>query len=258
MKFASILAACAMALAVSSAHAEDIMPEVLIQPVASSVPGHTIDVRGLVPGMSVEEARAILVAVDGAAIDENMSSTALSKGDKMVRSVPYTKWLSIEDRGDKTSAMFSGISSGNQITLVKREADYRGNRDAAPLFDPFIAALVEKYGEPSFRKDGVEVTYLMWTYKNGQTAPCDPNGTPQCMAPEIAFSMLPEQADVHDVILSAKIGRERGSDYLLVFTLALTDLSIKTASDIADDAGMRVALDAAIAAAAANAPKPVL
>lgn len=258
MKIAPILAACVMALAVSSANAEDIMPEVLIQPVVSSVPGHTIDIRGLVPGMGLEEARAVLIAVDGGAIDENMSSTVLSQGDQMVRSVPYIKWFSTKEATDKTSAMFSGLSSGSQITLIKREADYRGNRAAAPLFDPFVDALLDKYGEPSFRKDGREVTYLFWTYKNGQTAPCDPNGTPQCLQPESAFLYLPEQADVHDVILSAKVGRERDSDHLLIFQLALTDLSIKIASDIADESGMRPALDAAIAAAAASAPKPVL
>jgi hypothetical protein len=258
MKFAAILAACAMALAVSTVHAEDIMPDILMQPAQSSVPGRAIDIRGLVPGMSIEEARAALAAVNGGAIRENTYTTSLSGKGQMVSSVPYIKWLSIGDDTDKLSAMFSGISSGNQLTLIKREADYRNNRDAAPLFDGFVDALVQKYGDPSFRKDGNEVTYLMWTYKDGQPAPCDPNGTPQCLEPESAFSYLPERAEVFDVVLSAKVGRQRGSDHALVFQLALTDLSIKASADVADEEGMRPALDAAIAQAAANAPTPSL
>lgn len=258
MKLISILAACAMALAISTAYAEDIVPDVLIQATQSSVPGRIIDIRGLVPGMSVEEARTALAAIDGTAIQESLSSTVLSTRDHMVRGVPYTKWLTLQNGSDTLSASFSGISSGNQITLVKREADYRGSQDAAPLFDPFIAALVEKYGEPTFRKDGVEVTYMFWTYKDGSAAPCDPNGTPQCMEPETAFPMLPEQAEAFDVMLSAKVGRQRGSDHLLIFTLALTDLRLKVEADEADEAGLRPALEAAIAGAAAGAPKPAL
>lgn len=258
MKLITIIAACGMLLATSSAHADDIVPDVLMQPAQSSVPGRAIDIRGLVQGMSIEEARAALVAADAGALRERTYSTSLSSKGHIVRSAPYVKWLGIGGDTDKLSATLSGISSGNQITLINRHGDYRNDREAAPLFDDFVDALVDKYGDPSFRRDGASVTHLMWTYKDGEPAPCDPDGTPQCLPPESAFSYLPERAEFFDVILAAKVGRERGHDRVLAFQLSLTDLSIKAAADIADEAGMRPALDAAIAESAANAPKPSL
>ncbi|KQN74798.1 hypothetical protein [Devosia sp. Leaf64] len=258
MTLRSILATVAIALLASAAAAQDIVPEVLLQPAQSSVPGRTIDIRGLVTGMSVEEARSAFADLGGDAPNENTSSFVLSGKGQTVQSAPYTSVLYQGDETDQLSAKFSALSSGNQITLVAREADYRRAPEAAPLFDDFVSALVAKYGEPSFRKDGREVTYLRWTYKDGLPVPCYPEGTPQCLEPQSAMMMLPQQAEAFDVIVSAMVGRKRGEDSLIAFKLALTSLELKLAADMADEAGMRPALEQAIAAAAANAPKPKL
>ena len=258
MTLRSILATAAIALFASAALAQDIMPDVIMEPAHSSVPGRTIDIRGLVTGMSVQEARSVFTALGDAAPNENTSSFVLSGKGQMVKSAPYTRVLYIGDESDRLSATFSALSSGNQITLVEREGDYRRAPEAAPLFDEFVSALVAKYGEPSFRKDGREVTYLRWTYKNGLPVPCDPEGTPQCLEPQSAITMLPEQAETFGVILSAMVGRKRNEEQLIAFKLALADLDLRLAADRADEAGMRPALEEAIAAAAANAPKPVL
>ena len=258
MTLRSILATAAIALFVSSTAAQEIMPDVLRQPNISSVPDRVIDIRGLVTGMSLKEARSVFAALGNEAPNENTSSFVLSDKEQMVKSVPYTRVLYQGDETDRLSATFSALSSGNQITLIAREADYRRAPESAPLFDEFVTALVAKYGEPTFRKDGREVTHLRWTYKNGQPAPCDPEGTPQCLEPQLAITMLPAQAEAFDVVLTALVGRQRDADKLIAFKLALTDLELKLAADLADEAGMRPALDDAIAAAAANAPKPVL
>lgn len=258
MTLRSILATAAIALFASTAAAQDIMPDVLMQPAHSSAAGRTIDIRGLVTGMSVEEARSAFATLGGEEARENTSSFVLSGKGQMVKSTAYTSVLYQGDETDQLSAEFSALSSGNQITLITREADYRRAPEAAPLFDEFVSALVAKYGEPTFRKDGHEVTYLRWTYKDGQPAPCDPEGTPQCLEPQSAITMLPGSAEAFDVIISAMVGRMRNEEQLLGFKLALTDLELKLAADRADEEGMRPALDEAIAAAAANAPKPKL
>lgn len=258
MTLRSILAAVTIALLASATAAEDIMPNVLMQPAQSSVPGRTIDIRGLVTGMSLEEARLAFAGLKGEEPSENTSSFVLSGKGQMVQSVPYTSALYQGDETDQLSAKFSALSSGNQVTLITREADYRRAPEAAPLFDEFVSALVAKYGEPTFRRDGREVTYLRWTHKNGQPAPCDPEGTPQCPEPQSAITMLPGTAETFDVIISAMVGRKRDEEQLLGFKLALTDLKLKLAADHADETGMRPALEEAIAAAAANAPKPKL
>lgn len=258
MTLRSILAAVTIALLASATAAEDIVPDVLMQPAQSSVPGRTIDIRGLVTGMSLGEARSAFAGLLGEEPSENTSSFVLSGKGQMVQSVPYTSVLYSGDETDQLSAKFSALSSGNQITLITREADYRRAPEAAPLFDEFVSALVAKYGEPTFRRDGREVTYLRWTYKNGRPTPCDPESDPQCVEPQSAITMLPGTAETFDVIISAMVGRKRDEEQLLGFKLALTDLKLKLAADHADEAGMRPALEEAIAAAAANAPKPKL
>lgn len=257
MKIALILAASILAATTSMACAQDISPNVLLEANQSSVPGRAIDIRGLVTGMSTEEALAAMVDLGGV-IDEGKERTALSSNGVTVTGTPFTKWLSVNVDGDRTVGWFSGVSSGNQLTLLQREADYRQDRDNAPLFDPFIASLLEKYGEPSFRKDGREVSYFMWTYKDGRPAACDPNGTPPCVEPETAKHYLHELAALYDVIVFAKVGRKSGEDRLLIFELSATDLSIMDAAAKADEAGLRPALEAAISAATTSAPKPSL
>lgn len=258
MKFISIIAACAMALAVTSAQAEDIVPEVVVQPVVSSVPGRAIDIRGLLPGMTTSEARAVLTDILGAEPGESIERTVLYESGIMIKSAPFTKWLSGQAGSEKVSVMFSGISSGNQVTLITREAEY-GRDDEAPFFEDFVASLIEKHGEPTYRKDGIGGAALIWTYKDGQPAACFPNDTPQCLEPSSAFSNLRETPKYFDVIVYAAIATGRRDETRVgQFLISSTDLSTKVAADEADEAGLRPALEAALAEAAANAPKPVL
>lgn len=258
MKFISILTACAMALAVSSAQADDIVPDVLMQPAMTSVPGRAIDIRGLLPGMTTSEVRSVLTDILGAEPGESMERTVLSDSGIIIKSAPFTKWLSGQVGSEKTSVMFSGISSGNQAVLVTREAEY-GRNDEAPLFEDFVTSLVEKYGEPTYRKDGFGGAALIWTYKDGQPAACLPDDTPQCLEPSSAFSNLRETPKYFDVIVYAAIATGRRDETRVgQFRISSTDLSVKVAADEADEAGLRPALEAALAEAAANAPKPVL
>lgn len=256
MKFTSILAACAMVLAISTVHAEDIVPDVLMQPAMSSVPGRTIDIKGLLPGMTTDEARAILTDILGAEPGESREQTVLSQSGIMVKSVPFTKWLSGTVDGEKISTMYSGFASGNQLVLVSREAEY-SDSTSAPMFDAFMAGLLEKYGEPSFRKDWAEAAALIWTFKDGQLVPCDPSGSPQCLEPTSAFSNLRASSQAFDVIIYAAVSRARRDiDRVGQFKMSSTDLSIMAPAEIADKDGLRPALDALVAASAASAPKP--
>lgn len=258
MRFASILAVCAMTLTVSTIHADDIVPEVLMQPAISSVPGRIIDIRGLLPGMTPADARPLLTEILGAEPGESFEKTALRESGQTVTGTPFTKWLSGTVGSEKTSVMFSGVSSGNQAVLITREAEYRREEDA-PLFDDFVASLIEKYGEATFRKEGFQTTAMIWTYKDGQPVECLPNDTPQCLEPSSAFSNLGATPKYFDVIIYAAIGKGRPDERRVgQFRISPTDLSIKVAADKADEAGLRPALDAALAEAAANAPKPVL
>lgn len=258
MRATSILAACALALTISAAHAEDIVPEVLMQPAISSVPGRAIDIRGLLPGMTPADARPVLSEILGTEPSEGLERTALRESGQTVTGIPFIKWLSGTVGSEETSVMFSGVSSGNQAVLITREAEYRRGEEA-PLFDEFVSSLVEKYGEPAFRKDGYNGTAVIWTYKDGQPATCLPNDTPQCLEPASAFSNLNATSKYFDVIVYALVGKGSADDTRVGrFRISSTDLSIKVTADEADEAGLRRALEAALAEAAANAPKPVL
>lgn len=253
MKLTSILAVCAIALTASTAHAEDIVPEVLMQPAVSSVQGRDIDLRGLLPGMSVEEARVVLTDILGSPPRESMGRTVLSADGVTVRGTPFTEWLSGEINGEKITTMFSGVSSGNQLILASREGEYR-DRTSAPLFDDFIAGLLEKYGEPSFRRDMFNGAAMVWTFKDGQPVPCEASGTLQCPIPS---TMVEERSSQNfDVIVFAAVESSL-HDRVRAFRLSSTDQSITVAADEADDAGLRPALEAALAEAVANAPQPV-
>lgn len=258
MKLTYVLAACAMLLTTPAVHAEDIAPDVLMQPIEASVPGRIIDIRGLLPGMTPAEARPLLADILGAEPRESYEKTALREAGQTVTGTPFIKWLSGEVGSEKTSVMFSGVSSGNQAVLITREAEYRRGEEA-PLFDEFVSSLVEKYGEPAFRKDGYNGTAVIWTYKDGQPATCLPNDTPQCLEPASAFSNLNATSKYFDVIVYALVGKGSADDTRVgQFRISSTDLSIKVTADEADEAGLRRALEAALAEAAANAPKPVL
>lgn len=258
MKLPSIFAAFALTLGITGTYAEDVAPPVLIEATHSVVPGRIIDIRGLVPGMTPAEVRPILADILGAPPHESMEKTVLSGAGTMVTGTPYTRSMSSHIDDEKIEAFFSGVSSGNQLYLVHREVDFRRSRSDAPLFDDFVAALVAKHGTPSFRKDGASVTHIMWTYKDGQVAPCDPDGTPQCLQPDSAITYLPEIAQTYDVVIYAAVARERGDERVALMKMSSADLVLKNAADQADRAGLRPALDAAIAAEAANAPKPIL
>lgn len=258
MKFASILAVGALALATPLVHAQDIIPQILIEATPSAVPGRIIDIRNLVPGMTADEVRPVLAAIQGSAPNENLQKTALSGSGTSVTGTPYTRSMSSRNDGELIEVFFSGVSSSNQTYLIRRELDFGRSGADAPLFDAFVDALVDKYGTPSLRKDGTAVTHLMWTYKNGRTAACNPDGTPQCLQPDSAISNLPELAETFDVIIYAAVARERGANHVTLAKMSSTDLVRKAAADQADTDGLRPALDAAIAAAAANAPKPEL
>lgn len=49
-----------LVLAASVTYAQDVVPQILMEAKPSSVPAGTIDISGLVPGMSAKDVRAIL------------------------------------------------------------------------------------------------------------------------------------------------------------------------------------------------------
>lgn len=255
MKLTNLLALCALLLS-PGVNAQDIDPQVLKSPQPSQVEGRNIDILGLMPGMGLEEARSAMSNFLAMEPNESEAQTHVFEGSVSIASMPYVEWLYGSKGSENLEAKFSGIGSGNQLVLVRRDAEY-GKVDEAPLFDAFIASLLEKYGEPSFRDDRAVGSQLMWTYKNGAAAACDPTGDHQCLEPENAITLLDQAAQSYDVIVSATVLRARADDARVsMFKMRSTDLSVVQATGEADQLGLQPALDAAVAQSTRDAPVP--
>lgn len=255
MKFTALLAASVIAIAATAAHAEDVVPDAILQPVVTSIVDRQVDIRGLLPGMRLNEARAALANSMGVAPNERREQLRLRDGSISVSSAPYVSWLVGESSGERTAAMFSGMPGGNQLVLVRRDGEYQRVSDA-PMFDDFVSGLIAKYGEPSYRRDAYQASVFYWTYREGQQVQCDPQGRPQCIDGDGAFMVMDQIGDSVDVIVYAAVGRRVGDpNRVQQFRMSSTDLRIKRATDEADSAALQPALEAALAEAAANAPK---
>jgi hypothetical protein len=254
----TIIAVCLLSMVSGFALAEDFAPSVLMQPDVSQVPGRHIDIMGLAPGMSVEAARAVLTELQGSEPKQRLQQTRIHEGSVSVTSTPYVASLEALSGSEWLGVQFSGASSGNSIVLVQRDVRYQSVAEA-PIFDQFINSLVEKYGTPTFQREGMEGSILMWTYKEGTSAPCDPSGNPQCLAPESAFNMLSEAAKHYDVVIYAAVVRAlTDRNRVSKFKMSSTDLELKLAADQADVAGLQSALVQSVTASESNAESPHL
>ena len=258
LKYVALIAALTACLLARVALAEDVVPQVVMTPQQSQVPGRAIDIRGLVPGMTLDQARSSLEAVFGFELNEMRERTALREAGVTVTSIPFVKMLSGADETESMMAMFTGIGSGNQVMYVDRTAEY-DEIAAAPLFDPFLASIVEKYGEPTQRRDRMDVTSLIWTFKDGQLVHCEYSAVPQCLPPQSAISNVRDSSEFFDVIVFAQATRSRTDrERVEAFNVSSIDLSIVAEAEAADEAGLRAVLGAAVDASRADAVTPVL
>ena len=114
-------------------------------------------------------------------------------------------------------------------------------------------------GEPTQRRDRMDVTSLIWTFQDGQLAHCKYSAVPQCPPPQSAISNVRDSWEFFDVIVFAQATRSRTDrERVEAFNVSSIDLSIVAEAEAADEAGLRAGLGAAVDASRADAVTPVL
>ncbi|WP_156464036.1 hypothetical protein [Devosia sp. Leaf420] len=255
MKAIGIITAMALAMVAPGLRADDIVPDRLMEASQSAIPGRQIDVIGLVPGMTPEEAIPVLTEILGEKPYASQSQTMLRDGGVSVTSVPFVSGLSGEANDEAFELFFSGLSSGNQLLMIRRQGEY--GSAGAPKVADFVQSLRGKYGEPSFVEQGFNATVLVWTFKDGQQVVCHKQEAPQCLSTDAAFTMIEQSALDFDVLIYAAVApRPSDPERVGMFRISSADLRIKLAAETADQAGLQNALEAAVDAADAAAPKP--
>jgi hypothetical protein len=255
---AAILIACMLAVMHLPTSAEDAVPEVLMEAAVSTVGNRRIDILGISPGMTVEQVRAALDASVEGEVEEDLQRTVLSHSGIRVTGSPFIRQLAVETEQEEIEIEFSGISSGNQAILVKRDAIFE-DPTSAPIFDDVVASLVEKFGEPSIASERMDQTTMLWMFKDGNPARCQRQGTPQCLDPESALMVAEQSLQYFDVIVFAAVRRsDAASDRVGILRQSSTDVAIAVAAEAADVAGLQPALDAAVASSIAGATQPRL
>ncbi|RYG87509.1 MAG: hypothetical protein EON59_07195 [Alphaproteobacteria bacterium] len=199
-----LVAAVAVAVTVASpAAAAPFTPTAAISLLKSEIPGRLIDVIGVVPGMTADEAREVLAATyapDDIRLREQ--GYRMGKDNVWVETTPFPVEVSVDDfmrsTGDTFSAKLTGLAGDNKVVVATRKVKFP--ESGGPTEDTLHAAVIEKYGTPSFSIDG---RFYVWQFKDGQLVPCTNRGGDVCNRPAQSYDYIrgQEASPVDYVIL---------------------------------------------------------
>jgi len=132
------------------------------------IEGSTIDVLGLVTGMTIDETKAAMaLGFPNSVFHDNEQSFQARMRGVTIKAEPFVSTVEVEGINETMKAQFTGGASGNQSFAIARSVNYPDVL-AAPTPATIVAALTEKYGAPSAND---ETTYF-WTFAAGQQVPC--------------------------------------------------------------------------------------
>ncbi|WP_404401355.1 hypothetical protein [Pelagibacterium halotolerans] len=268
-------AAAAMLCGVSGpATAGDLfVPAVSFPASRTSVPDRAIDVLGLVPGLSVEEARAALAAIhDPGAITEH--TTAFTIGARGV-SVQTEEFLGTMEAGrsdDRIEIFFAGPAAENQSFAVERVVRYPQVL-TAPTVAAIAEALIAKYGTPSYNSRDFRETVspeMVWSFAGEAQISCMGfGGYGSGQGCPVAWTLLeyaPHRLDAiareplgFDLVIVAKLETHREDRTKVAgFTVTVSDLLRRKRAAAADTAAMVAELERVHAEASNPVSAPAL
>lgn len=177
------LIAAAASLIIGSTQAAEYSPSVLLTPEPTVVESRIIDVLGLVPGMTPGAVRDWYAKTYPAdSFKEGVTSIQIRHQGLVVATEPfvnslYTNRFASPPPGadvtqtDEFRFSFTGPASGNQLVQIRRSAHFP-NPEIAPFIDDVVAGILQKYGEPTGRKDKFNGVDMEWRFQNGQPFTC--------------------------------------------------------------------------------------
>jgi hypothetical protein len=251
------------ALAVSSqVSAKDFAIPQTVNVPAYDFQGRSIDIIGFVPGMKADVALKLLQ--DRKPGKEVRGSTS-SIGNRTVSSESFDSYYySWQREKEEINVYLTSPSAGNEVFSASRNLEF-WNAEERPDFEKSIAALVEKYGDPSKREDILpdpryinkksKTVTLMWYLGGagkcelkqfdsivGQLSDICNKATHKTGPSVNDFAYTPAKADIYsktatagsDILLVAHIHNNDGSDRVFRMTVSFTDLKRRALSAKAD------------------------
>lgn len=143
------------------------------EPIVRSAGTHNaVDVQGIAPGMSVDEAKKRLVEIYGK--DPSVWETTLSVQNKSVYmdSQPYVARMRGEKDSDYIDVYFGTPSTGNVVVGIERKIQYLDAR-SAPEIATTIKALQDKYGPVSSVNPQYAKQTFLWFHKKDGLSKCE-------------------------------------------------------------------------------------
>lgn len=160
------------------AAADAFVPEVVFPASQASLADHNIDILGLLPGMSADEAKAALSRLDQyELLKEQPTSFRVEARGVSVVTADTLKSITAGGDGDRIEVSFTGPASDVQVFSIRRAMRYPDVL-SAPTLESIAAALEEKYGEPSMRSTDLYPVNpnnpgkWIWAFARGKQVPC--------------------------------------------------------------------------------------
>lgn len=193
MKFlCTLLGASALVVgfAASALAADTIVPaKQMATPVAQSFPGRTIDLLGVAPGMTEDEARKVIAEkIPGKPVEAKKMTVGMEYKGIRVRLENFVGELSAINDSDNLRVVLSSPVTGSRAIIISRGTNYK-DVTAAPTVNTAIDALKAKYGKPSLERKGDSIVRIEWylTDKGEYTCPTDKSRNVQYCDYGVAF-----------------------------------------------------------------------
>jgi hypothetical protein len=157
-----------IALAATSARAENYEISEAVDQSAVSKVDHPVDILGVTPGMPMEEANAILEKEFGGADHVMGYDLRIGPPTGQLQSQRFRSFLEAENglRTDLGQIHLTSPISGNRVYAFYRRTEFRV-QDGLPKIAAARAKLIEKYGQPTRTQGNAMAWYL------GGSGKCD-------------------------------------------------------------------------------------
>ncbi|WP_155524488.1 hypothetical protein [Oleisolibacter albus] len=242
-----------------------IEPQKTTEPVSRTFPGRNVDIVGLSSGMTLQEVTAKLKAdMPDASIRTNMLTVGLNYKGATVKFQQYTGGLLVNggDANGLISLFFGSPASGNQLTSLLRNVDYR-DPFKAPTREDVVAALTAKYGKPSGQSQSEKLMTLTWLVKDAgdYVCPVDPGRkVPMCPVTVASNRDSPDVAERamkagFKVGISALLYTKADSNKLTSLVVTIEDYENTVVATNAADTQLKEAVDKQFSNSSSAKPK---
>ena len=236
MKNLIIAASLTVAFSTTAFAAGPFTPAATFTPEITTIPGRAIDIIGVTPGMTPDEAKlALSQTYEADRLHVSEFGYRMGKDNVWVETTPFANEIRFDDMfddlSDRFSAKFTGPAGANRVATVERRV--RFPQSGGPTEATLHAALLEKYGEPSYFQEG---RFYIWQFKDGALVPCTNRSDASCSRPVASYDYIRDQKPAEmDYVIMADI--EEGGYWQSNprwMTTSLSDMRLINGAAVAD------------------------